>query len=339
MTSMVQGAGVRPRGMVQVERDSTRAWENRARRALRGSARWSAAFRAVRHLCLLALVPGVAAASPVDLTDDSGVAVHLAAPAKRIVALAPHVAENLFAIGAGDLLVGTVEYSDFPPPAKQVSRIGGYSRVDVEALVARKPDLVIGWQSGNSAAQVDRIRALGIPVYLSQPDDFEGVARELERFGVLTGREVAARDAATRFRQQLAELRRVNAGRPPVGVFYQIWHTPLMTVGGRQIITRAIEVCGGRNVFADLKPLAPRISEEAVVERNAEAFVAGGMGEIRRDWLDMWRRWPSLTAVQRDNLFFVPADLMQRHTPRLLEGTAMLCKHLDTARARRPANN
>lgn len=279
-----------------------------------------------------------AAAAPIQLADDSGATISLAAPAKRLVALAPHVAENLFAIGAGDLVVGAVEYSDFPAAAKAVPRVGGYSRIDIEAVVARRPDLVIGWQSGNSAAQVERIRSLGIPVYLSQPDDFADVARELERFGALTGREATAHQAAERFLQRLDELRRANAGRPTVSVFYQIWHTPLMTVGGAQIISRAIELCGGKNVFGDLRLLAPRISEEAVVDRNAEAFVAGGMGEIRRDWLEMWRRWPSLTAVKRDNLFFVPADLMQRHTPRLLDGTAQLCAHLDTARARRPAS-
>lgn len=348
MNTMEQGAAVRPMKAAAIAGGSAGTVRRLVRRMWHGVAFGLARSLAARNqrprrgwmtpLPLIALLSGTVMAAPVELTDDAGVTVKLPAPARRIVALAPHVAENLFAIGAGDLLAGTVEYSDFPPPAKQVPRIGGYSRIDIEAVVARKPDLVIGWQSGNSAAQVDRIRAMGIPVYLSQPEDFEGVARELERFGVLTGREAAAGEAAVRFRQQLADLRRANAGRAPVSVFYQIWHTPLMTVGGRQIITRAIEVCGGQNVFADLKPLAPRISEESVVDRNAEAFVAGGMGEIRRDWLDMWKRWPSLTAVKRDNLFFVPADLMQRHTPRLLEGTAMLCKHLDTARARRAAS-
>lgn len=276
-------------------------------------------------------------AAPLTLTDDAGNTVRLAGPARRIVALAPHLVENLYAIGAGDRLVGAVEYSDYPPEAKAIPRVGGYSQLDVEAVVARGPDLVIGWQSGNSPAPIERLRSLGIPVYLSQPNRFEDVAVELERLGQLTGREKAAAEEAKRFRQRLDKLRATYAGKAKVRVFYQIWETPLSTIGGRQIISSTIAACGGENVFADLKPMAPQVSVEAVLAKDAEAFVAGGMGEIRRDWLDKWRRWPQLTAVKRDNLFFVPADLMQRHTPRLLDGAERLCAHLETARARRAA--
>jgi len=286
---------------------------------------------------LLLLATSVTSAAPLTLTDDSGATVRLAGPARRIVALAPHVVENLYAIGAGDRLVAAVDYSDYPPEAKKLPRVGGYSRLDVEAIVAQRPDLVIGWQSGNSAAQLERLKTLNIPVYLSQPNRFEHVATELERLGQLTGREAAAAEVATRFRKRLEQLRARYAGKPTVGVFYQIWETPLATIGGRQIISSAIAACGGENVFADLLPLAPRVSVEAVLAKDAEAFVAGGMGEVRRDWLESWRRWPQLTAVKRNNLFFIPAELMQRHTPRLLDGAEQLCAHLETARARRPA--
>lgn len=286
---------------------------------------------------LLGVAAAAAPAAPLTLTDDSGATLRLAGPAKRIVALAPHVVENLYAIGAGDRLVAAVDYSDYPPEAKKLPRVGGYSRLDVEAIVAQRPDLVIGWQSGNSAAQLERLKTLNIPVYLSQPNRFEHVATELERLGQLTGREVAAAEVATRFRKRLEKLRASYAGKPTVSVFYQIWEAPLATIGGRQIISSAIAACGGENVFADLLPLAPQVSVEAVLAKDAEAFVAGGMGEERRDWLESWRRWPQLTAVKRNNLFFIPAELMQRHTPRLLDGAEQLCAHLETARARRPA--
>ena len=282
----------------------------------------------------------LASAAPVTLTDASGATVRLAAPAQRIVALAPHLVENLYTIGAGSRLVGAVDYADYPPEAAALPRVGGYSRIDVEAVVARRPDLVVGWLSGNSPAHIDRLRALGIPVFLSQPDRFEDVASELEQLGRLTGRNQSAQAAASAFRTRLAHLRATHAGKPVVRVFYQVWATPLATVGGRQIISSAIATCGGENVFADLLPLAPQVSIEAVLAKNAEVFVAGGMGDgtrdPRRDWLDQWRRWPQLTAVQRDNLFVVPADLLQRHTVRLLDGAEQLCAHLETARRRRP---
>lgn len=275
-------------------------------------------------------------AAPITITDDTGVTLKLAGPAQRIVVLAPHVVENLYAIGADSQIVAAVDYSDFPEAAKKLPRVGGYSRFDVESILLRKPDLIIGWSSGNPAAQLDQVRALGVPMYLVQSNRFEDVARELRQFGRLTGREAAAEAAASRFLQRLDTLRKHNAGKPKVRVFYQIWQTPLMTIGGEQIISSAITACGGENVFASIKSMAAQITDEAVLAADAEVFVAGGMGEIRKDWLEPWRRWKQLVAVKRDNLFFVPADLMQRHTLRLIDGAELLCRHLDTARSRRP---
>lgn len=287
-------------------------------------------------LLLLFLAPLPAAeAAAVEVSDDTGAKIVLKAPAQRIVALAPHIVENLYAIGAEARIVGAVDYSDHPEAAKKLPRVGGYSRFDVEAVLVRKPDLIVGWASGNPPEQIDRLRVLGVPIYLTQPNRFEDVAHELRQLGRLTGREQEAEAVAAPFLARLERLRRAHAGKPKVRVFYQIWQTPLMTVGGGQIISSAIAACGGENVFASLKPMAPQISEEAVLAADAEAFVAGGMGEVRKDWLEGWRRWKHLIAVRRDNLFFVPADLMQRHTPRLLDGAEMLCAHLDTARARR----
>lgn len=276
-----------------------------------------------------------AAQAEVVVRDDSGIALRLAAPAQRIVSLAPHITETLFAAGAGGRIVGTVDYSDHPAAAKSLPRIGSYARLDLEAIAALKPDLAVGWASGNSPAHIDRLRALGIPVYLAEPARIDDVAIRLERYGELAGTQAVARAAAADFRQRLAELRNRYAARPPVRVFYQIWKQPLMTVGGSQVITDAIRLCGGENVFADLKPLAPKVTVEAVLAADPEVIVASGMGESRPEWVDAWRQWPTLTAVKRDNLFFIPPDIIQRHTPRLVEGAARLCAQIETARSRR----
>ena len=273
----------------------------------------------------------------VEVKDDSGATLHLAQPARRIVTLAPHLAETLFAAGAGDrLLVGTVEYSDFPEAVKKVPRVGGYSRLDLEAVAALKPDLIIAWQSGNAPAHVDKLRALGFPVYISQPNRIDDVAVEIERFGTLAGTSRVANLAAAQFRQRLASLQKRYSQQPPVRTFYQIWKQPLMTVGGEQIISNVIRLCGGDNVFEKLGALAPTVTVEAVIAANPEAIIASGMGESRPEWLDDWTRWTSITAVARDNLFFVQPDLIQRHTPRLLDGAERLCQQLETARGRRP---
>lgn len=273
----------------------------------------------------------------VAVVDDTGATVRLAQPARRIVSLAPHLTETLFAAGAGERVVGTVEYSDYPPAASRITRVGGYSRLDLERVAALQPDLIIAWQSGNAAAHVDRLRALGFRIYVSQPNRIADVASEIERLGVLAGSAPVAGRAAEAFRQRIAGLQKRYGGRPPVRTFYEIWKQPLMTVGRQQIISDVIRLCGGDNVFGQLDTMAPTVTVEAVIAANPEAIVASGMGEARPEWLDDWLRWTTITAVARGNLFFVPPDLIQRHTPRLLDGADLLCRHLETARSRRPA--
>ena len=289
----------------------------------------------MKRLFWLFALAVTSAHAEVVVQDDTGAMVRLAQPALRIVSLAPHITETLYAAGAGERLVGAVEYSDYPEAAKKLQRIGGYSRLDLEAIAALKPDLAVGWASGNSPAHIEKLRALGIPVYLAQPERIDDVAANLERYGELAGTEAVARVAAASFRNRLAELRKQYSMQPKVRTFYQIWKQPLMTVGGAQVISDAIRLCGGENVFADLKPLAPKVTVEAVLAADPEVIVASGMGESRPEWLDDWRQWKTMTAVKRDNLFFVQPDIIQRHTPRLVEGAARLCAHLETARGRR----
>lgn len=273
-------------------------------------------------------------AEPLRVTDDTGRTVILAQPAQRIVSLAPHVTELLFAAGAGDRVVGAVEYSDYPPAARSIPRVGGYSRIDIERLLALKPDLVIAWAGGNHAGDIERLVQLGIPLYVSDPHRLDEVADDIERLGLLAGSVPVARRAAQAFRARRADLQRKYGGRPPVRLFYQIWNQPLMTVNGAHVISDVIRLCGGVNVFAGQPLPAPSVDPEAVLRADPEVIVASGMADERPGWLDDWRRYP-LLAVQRGNLFFIPPDLLQRHTPRLLDGAERLCRALDTARARR----
>ena len=304
-------------------------------------------MRPARHAGILPAIrlaialAAAAAALPADadvlVRDVTGAEVRLPAPARRVVSLAPYLTENLFAIGAGGRIVGTVEYANHPEAAKRLPRVGAYENLDAEAVVALKPELVVAWKSGNPPAVLDRLRALGIPVWIDEPGRIEDVAGTLERLGALTGADPGARAAAEGYRRRLAELRARYSARPAVRTFYQVWDRPLMTVGGPQIISDVIRLCGGANVFAAQTALAPTVDAEAVIAADPEAVVASGMGEERPDWLDGWRRWKRMTAVARDNLFFIPPDLLQRHTPRLLDGAERMCGHLETARARRPA--
>jgi iron complex transport system substrate-binding protein len=287
-------------------------------------------------LAVLALaLPPACLAVNIDLVDDSGAMVRLPNPAQRIVSLAPHITELLYAAGAGSRIVASVEFSDYPAAAKALPRIGSYARLDLERIVALRPDLVIGWQSGNPAADLEHLRALGLPLFLSEPALIDDVPRTLEQLGILAGTETAARRAATDFRARQQSLALRYATQPPVRVFYEIWDQPMTTINHKQIISDVLRLCGGRNVFADLHTLAPVVGVEEVLAADPEVIMASGADAARPVWLDAWKRWPRLTAAIRDNLFFVDPDLVQRQTPRLLDGAEQICADLEDARAKR----
>ncbi len=294
-------------------------------------------FRWSLPIAVLVLASSTVHAAPVSVKDDLGNTVSLPAPATRIVTLSPSVVEVTYAAGAGDRIVGTVEYSDFPPPAQQIPRVGGHSKINLEAVVAAKPDLVIAWESGNSPSAIEKIRQLGIPVYMSQPHKMTDIPGEIERIGVLTATESVARKSANDFRKRYQALAAKYSNGAPVTVFYQVWQNPLITIGGQQIMSDAITLCRGENIFASLKPLAPRVSFEAVIAANPEAIITSGMADQTPELLDAWKKWPDLTATRRNNFFFIQSDLMNRSGPRILDGTQRLCEVLQTARDHRPA--
>jgi iron complex transport system substrate-binding protein len=273
-----------------------------------------------------------AAAAEISVRDDTGAQVSLSQPARRVISLAPHVTELLYAAGAGQAVVGVVDYSDYPPAAQQLPRIGSAAAFDLEAIVALRPDLIVGWQGGNPVAQLDKLRQLGLPLFLSDPHELEDVASNLRRLGRLLGTEAVADAESADFMARLSSLRHGYQSKAPVSVFYQIWFQPLMTINGEHIISRVIELCGGRNVFASLPMLAPTVSLEAVLAKNPEAIIAGSAADQHPQWKQDWRRWPQLRAVQQDNLFYVNPDLLQRHTPRILQGASTLCGQLDQVR-------
>ncbi|PZX29323.1 cobalamin binding periplasmic transporter [Cupriavidus phytorum] len=292
----------------------------------------------IASVLLFAALPATAT---VSVIDDAGQTVTLAQPARRVVSLAPHVTEMLFAAGAGDRIVGTVNYSDYPPQAREIARVGDNKALDLERIAALRPDLIVVWRHGNAQKQADRLRALGIPLFYSEPRRLAAIPDNIEKLGTLLGTEATARRAADGFRQQVETLRKTYAARPPVTVFYQVWQQPLMTLNGQHLVSDMLALCGGRNLFAAEAPLVPTVSVEAVIAGNPEAMVTAGMGATRSDQplpdFEMWRRWKQVTAVARNNLFVIDGDLLNRAGPRVVQGAAQLCKDLDTARSRRPA--
>ena len=276
------------------------------------------------------------AGSPVTVIDDAGRRIALPAPARRVISLSPSLTELAFAAGGGQRLVGVAEHSDYPEAARQVPRIGDALSFQLERILELKPDLILAWLEGNNPRQLERLAALGVPVYYSRIDHLEDVATTLERLGALL--DSPAQDAADEFRRRLGRLGARHGtgatGKRAVRVFYQVWAQPLMTVNRRHVISDLIGRCGGVNVFAAESALVPQVGIEAVLAAAPEAIIAATASDDDRT-LDHWRRYPALPAVARDFLFLVDGDAISRPGPRLLDAGEAICGHLEKVRRAR----
>lgn len=269
----------------------------------------------------------------ISVRDDDGNLVTLQKPAQRIIAMAPHVTELLYAAGGGDKIVGAVTYSDYPEAAKKLPRIGDNRLVDMERVIAMKPDLIVIWMHGSSERQIDTLRQLGVPLFHSEPQKLEGIADSLLRLGQLMGTESVAQPAAAEISRQFAALAKQYGNRPPVRMFYQVWDKPLYTLSGSSIVSDAMRLCGGVNIFADLKVTAPVVSTEAVLQADPEAIF--GTSEKNYGGVNLWRPYTTMKAVRNDNLFTLNGELLNRAGPRMVAGTAALCEKLELARQHR----
>jgi iron complex transport system substrate-binding protein len=260
----------------------------------------------------------------IKVVDDYGHPVNLPAPATRIVSLAPHLTELLYAAGAGPKVVGAVAFSDFPPEARALPRVGNDALIDLEAVLALRPDLIVAWPNPGTVRAVNRLAELELPVFRSEPRELDDIAATLEKLGVLTGSSQAAAAAAA-FRARASELEKRYSRRPAVRVFYEVWDRPLITVSGDHVISKVIRLCGGENVFAGLPGIAPQIDREAVLRAQPKVIV--GSEAIS---LDDWKAYGVTAQLHR-----IPAALIERHTPRILEGAQRLCAILEGVRTAR----
>lgn len=291
-------------------------------------------LRLKRCIALLPLLTcATSTHAAISVRDDDGNLVTLAKPAQRIIAMAPHVTELLFAAGGGDKIVGTVSYSDYPEAAKKLPRVGDNRLVDMERVIAMKPDLIVVWLHGSSERQIETLRQLGIPLFHSEPHTLEGIADSMLRLGQLMGTENVAQPAAAEISRQFAALARQYANRPPVRMFYQVWDKPLYTLNGSSIVSDAMRLCGGVNIFADQKVTAPVVSTEAVLQADPEAIF--GTSEKNYGGVNLWRPYATMKAVRHDNLYTLNGELLNRAGPRMVAGTTALCEKLELARQHR----
>jgi iron complex transport system substrate-binding protein len=277
------------------------------------------------------------ASAAITVLDDDGLPVTLQKPALRVIAMAPHATELVYAAGGASRLLAAVDYSDYPEAAKLLPRIGSNRQVDMERVASLKPDLIVIWLHGSSERQIEQLRTLGIPMFHSEPKKLDDIASSLTRLGKLMGTEPVADAAAAAIRQQLAALAAKYAGRSPVRMFYQVWDKPLYTLNGGHIVSDAVRLCGGVNIFAPMKVTAPVVGVESVLQEDPEAIFSTGERSKDDGGVNIWKAFPGMTAVKRNNLFRIDGNLLNRAGPRMVAGTAALCEKLELARQHRSA--
>lgn len=284
--------------------------------------------------CAFVVTPGIAqppAEQALSVIDDDGQRVSLAQPAQRIISLAPSMTELLFSLGAGDRVVGVMDFSDYPPEARNRPVVGRFDMLDMERILALEPDLIVAWRSGNPGTSLARLRELGMTVYVAEPDSLASIAGHLTRLGELSGQTAEAEVLREHFESELSGLQNTYSNREPVSVFYQVWHSPIISVGGAELINDMIRLCAGQNIFDGL-PVGPKVNLEDVLARDPQIIIASGSGENTPDWLNNWLQWPELQAVANRHLYSIAPDLVQRHSMRALQGAALMCEHIDRVR-------
>jgi len=250
----------------------------------------------------------------------------------RIVSMSPHITELLFAAGAGEYIVGIDDASDYPAAVSGLARVGEAAALDVEAVLKLKPTLIVLWDSGTPARSKAQLERLHLHLYVTEQRHLDDIAAALIEFGRLAGTETVAAAAALRYRSELAQLRREYAARPRLTVFYQVWDRPLYTLSGGHVVSEALSLCGGENVFAELSTLAPAVEAEAVLARDPDVILIAATGADGARQALEWNRFPSLHAVQRHHIFTVDPSLLGRMAPRILQGVRQVCGALDAAR-------
>ncbi|MCG8315803.1 MAG: cobalamin-binding protein [Pseudomonadales bacterium] len=283
----------------------------------------------------IAIVPNVlASASHIAVTDSFGREIKLASPANKIISLAPHNTETLFYIGAGNRIVGTVHYSDYPEEALKIPRIGGYDKLNLEKIITLKPDLVVAWKSGNDSRGIKRIEQFGIPIFYSDDHSIQGIAETMAALGKLTGLNAQSLALKNEFLSRYQTFIAANKNKVPIKIYYEVWQSPRYTLGGTHFSAEIFKVCGGKSLFEDVMEKAPIVSLEAIIARNPQIILVGDRhGEQSlKELRNRWQQWPQIDAVKNQHIYYVDADIYTRSSPRALDAIEHLCATLDKVR-------
>ncbi len=241
---------------------------------------------------------------------------------QRIISLAPNITEILFSIGAGKDIVGTSVYSDYPEAAKKIPIVANAGQLNVEAIIAAKPTMIVAWKGGNPQTQLDELKKFNIPIYLFRFNHISDITNAMQQLGRLTDHQSQAAKKIELFNKKLKDLQHEKNNSKPIKVFYLLWQSPLITIGNHTLINQAITFCGGKNIFSDIAISAPTVSIASILQRDPKIIIAGFAA---KNWQSYWLQWPQISAVKTKQLFYLDPNLLQRPGPRFILGMEHLC--------------
>jgi len=266
----------------------------------------------------------------------SGFAISQPKPDKpypqRIIALAPHAVETVFMLGAGERIIATTEYSDYPEAANKIERIGGYAGIQIERVLELEPDLIIAWKSGNKEQDIEQLQKLGLPLYLSHTKKISDIPNEIRILGQKLGLQEQGEYHAKQFEQGLQALKNQYQNKQKVKVFYQLWSEPLRAMAAGSWINKMVEGCGGENIFNDTNLDYPQVSIENVLLAKPEAIIIPSHHGSKTEAGEIWNKWPEIPAVINNNIHFINGDILHRFSGRVLQGMQAICDVLEVAR-------
>ena len=249
-----------------------------------------------------------------------------------IIALAPHIVEMLYDIGAGDQIIGTTAYADYPENAKNIPRIGNHARIQIERVIELQPDLIIAWKSGSPSDDLARLAQLGFTIIYSQPNTFEDIALELRQFSVLTGHQAKGEKVAQAFEKSLANVKKTYQSKSKITGFYELWSRPLTTVAKNSWPQQFLSVCQVTNPFEQASTPYPQVSIEQLLPASVQLIIQPLSSNQKQREGFTWQDWPMIPAVANNHIIQPNADAMHRMTIRSLGALKDLCQAIDNTR-------
>lgn len=279
----------------------------------------------------------VSHAASLKLRDEVGREVTFPFPPKRIVSLAPNITEILFSLGLDEEVVGISIHCNYPEKAKGRTRVGSYLSIDYERVISLRPDLIIATGAGNPREMVERLEKLGFPAFVIFPKRFDDVLKSIHHLGQVVAREQEALSLVASMNRRREGVVDLTRGHSRPKVFLQIGESPIVTVGRGSFGDDLIHLAGGENVAGKDREMYPRLGMEEILKRSPEVILISSMnpkGDYERV-IREWERWKMIPAVKRGRVHLIDSDLIDRPSPRIIDGLEQMAKFLHPERFRK----